>query len=91
MRNLTWVLLGAICMTGCAPVKTDYSGSVKTNTVNGSVQSVELRFPGCQSSTTVGNPDDLDRAIAQTESMLISMKEARKQLGGNNPAPQPKQ
>jgi hypothetical protein len=76
-------------MVGCGPVKTNYDGSVKINTQNGTTTGIEIKFPGNASSQTINNPEDVDRMIAQTESMLITMKEARRQLGGTNPAPVP--
>lgn len=87
MRKLLIVGIGCLCVFGCGPVKTDYTGSVRTNTTNGTVTGVAVKFPSCGSETNISNVEDIDRVIAQMESMTISLKEARRQMGGNNPTP----
>jgi hypothetical protein len=80
-------MIGCLLVLGCGPIKTDYTGSVRTTMTNGNVSGVAVKFPNGSSETSINNPEDVDRVIAQLESMTISLKEARKQMGGVNPAP----
>lgn len=66
-------------LVGCS--NNDYSGSIKTVTTNGRVDYLEIRYPGHQGSVVkVNNLEEVERAIAQTEMILFTLKEAKKNL-----------
>jgi hypothetical protein len=83
MKKL-WVPALVLCLAGCA--QQNYSGDVKVQSTNGSVTSVEVRFPGAANPHTVRTKEEADRLIAQVESMLTALKSARDQIPSAAPA-----
>jgi hypothetical protein len=84
MKKL-FVIALVLSAAGCG-VQQNYSGDVKVQSTNGTVTSVEVRFPGATNSHTVRNKEEADRLIAQVESMLTALKSARDQIPPPTPA-----
>lgn len=79
MYKYIFIIL-CVLIIGCN-CNRDFSGSVKVCSTNGKIDFVEVRFPDSSNmSVRLHNSEEIDRAIAQTEFFLSSLKDARKTL-----------
>lgn len=82
-----WVIT---TISGCENRPKKFNGNVNLNAENGTIKSIAVKFPSSESTVTLSNAEETDIMIAQLESMLITLKEGRRQMGGINPTPVPK-
>jgi positive regulator of sigma E activity len=72
-------ILCVILALGCA--QQSFCGSVKTNTVNGTIATIQVTFP---SNATLSTGEEIDNAIAQTEMIASALKAAKQQFKRND-------
>ena len=80
-RTLMFAALTVVACIGCEPTVNFY-GSVKVNRLNGEPTSVEVRFP---ETITVSSRENMDRLVAQVDSLLGDLKAARDQFPVDEP------
>lgn len=79
-KMMAFVLLASLCSAAGCNQPRNFGSSCTVETVNGTVETVRVRFPQCSEGLRVTRRDEMDRLIASLEILMIDLKAARNQM-----------